>query len=651
MTMVLRIPILPLCLLALAAAPGSPAPVPFLTSAPVPGDGPVPGAWWVFLSDRGPDPAPRLSARLAELEELGCVERRLSRGSADAVGPGDLAPWSGYVAAIERIAAVRVLSRYLNAVSVMVEDWSTLRELAGEPFVAGLRPVSSSRITPLEPPEGGFTPEPGLLSEGQLSQIGLSGLHERGWAGQGVIVGVLDSGFNLYHPCFSATDILDEYDFVGDDSVTAFEEGDPPTAGLHGCGVLSLIGGYEEGMYSGGAPAASFLLMRTEDSGDEYQQEEDFWVAGLEWAEERGADVVSSSLGYIDWYGYEDMDGNTAVTTVAADSAATRGLLVVNAMGNEGPAPGTLIAPADGDMVLSIGAVSSLGEIVDFSSRGPTYDGRIKPEVVARGYYTMIANYESYSGYFGRNGTSYATPLVTSVVALLIEQHPSWDPGHIIAALRATSSRASSPDNDYGWGVVDATLAIGRESITGRVRRSDDGSPLAAYPLDITVEGDHYGVTTNEQGWFLLEPAQLGAFSVSDAGGAGQLLEQAGELDSAGVELELFVDTYTGQGEPDEPVLYPNPCIASGGDRVVYVGFDLARASDVTLTVFSVDARPVYTVTRTGLEPGEYRAPVEGEAFCWDWTDGDGAEVSSGIYLFVLEDTSGASVLKGALAK
>ena len=614
--------------------------------------GPVPGAWWVFFEDRGPDVSARLAERVAELEASGALERRALRGSVLA-GTGDLLPHRDYVATVSDVASPRVSSRFLNALSVRVESVEELRTISALPFVRAVRPVSVSCYSP-EPSPLVLWPEPGVMSDGQLGQIGVTDLHERGWSGSGIVVGVLDSGFNLDHVCFDGIDVLEEYDFVDDDSTTHFEQGDPTGTGDHGCGVLSLIGGYEEGMFSGGAPGASFLLARTEDTGDEYEQEEDYWVAGLEWAEENGADVMSSSLGYTDWYTFEDMDGNTAVTTIAADSAAARGLLVVNAMGNDGPGAGTMVAPADGDMVLSIGAVESSGEVAEFSSRGPTYDDRVKPDVMARGYYTIIANYSSGSGYFGRNGTSYATPLVTSVVALMLEQHPAWTPAQIVGILRSTSDRASSPDNDYGWGIVDARSAVGWSSLSGIVRRSDTGAPLTTFPLAVSVDGTEYEVLTNGHGWFLLEPATLGEYQVSSGGGPGEVLEQSGTLDSTGAEIEVFVDMYSGEGEPGSPNVYPNPCVLEGGaesDPGVYVGFDMDRPGSASLTVFSIDGRCLYSEIRTDLPAGAYRAPLPGEAFQWDWRDSSGDRVSSGVYFFLLVTDTETAVLKAALAR
>ncbi|MFH1865073.1 MAG: S8 family serine peptidase [Candidatus Eisenbacteria bacterium] len=167
--------------------------------------------------------------------------------------------------------------------------------------------------------------------------------------------------------------------------------------------------------------------------------------------------MVSSSLGYLDWYTYEDMDGNTAVVTKAADMAAARGIVVVNSMGNEGDDPWLyMIAPADGDSVLSIGAVDIDGDRVGFSSVGPTYDGRIKPDVMALGASAYVATTSDTASYGYASGTSFSCPLTAGAVGLLVQARPEWSPMEIIEALRSTATQSSSPDTLMGWGIVQA---------------------------------------------------------------------------------------------------------------------------------------------------------------------------------------------------
>ncbi len=585
-----------------------------------------------------------MEERVGEFEaslSAGCLERRLGAGL-DGADELDLPPWEGYTAGVEaRLGPgrLRVGSRYLNAVSVTASR-AEAEALLGLPFVSGIRPVARSAW--VEPPAEPAPLGTSDLSYAQLAQIGINTLLARGYTGEGVIVGVLDTGFNLSHICLSQVDVLAQWDVLDGDAETGPEPGDPPGQSAHGTAVLSLLGGLEGGIFSGGAFGASFVLAKTEDTTGEYPGEEDLWVAGLEYAELAEADLVSSSLGYIDWYGWEDLDGNTAVTTIAADAAASRGMPVLNAIGNNGPAPGTLIAPADGDSVFAVGGVDGSGAVASFSSRGPTADGRIKPDACARATSVIVAS-DASSGYHAGSGTSFATPLVASAAALLLEAHPEWNSLQVLDAIAATASQASSPDNDLGSGVVDAAAALTYRSVTGCARRSDTGERLPGYPLLLVIAGEDHVIETNAQGWFAFCPGLLGPFTLSGAGGGGQVIPVAGTLGEQGADLEVFVD-WEGGGNP--PGAYPVP-----SESGVWIGFDLASQTDVSVDVFSLDGRSVFRLELPGLAPGSYRAPVAGEAVWWDGDDPGGAPAASGVYIVLLRLGDELHRLKVALVR
>ena len=173
-----------------------------------------------------------------------------------------------------------------------------------------------------------------------------------------------------------------------------------------------MLAGYAPGNLIGPAFKSEYLLAKTEIMAEEIQQEEDNYVAALEWGEALGADIACASLGYLDWYTYNDLDGNTATTTIAVDIASNLGVLCVNSAGNEGDDPWYyIITPADADSVISVGAVLQNGEIANFSSRGPTYDGRIKPEVCAQGASTYCIRSNTENSYRTASGTSFSAPL------------------------------------------------------------------------------------------------------------------------------------------------------------------------------------------------------------------------------------------------
>ena len=293
-------------------------------------------------------------------------------------------------------------------------------------------------------------------SFGQVNQIKVPFLHDVGLDGRGVVVAVLDAGFdNLPHAAFATTRIVATRDFVnGDDNVANGGIGE----GSHGTATLSVLGGFHPGQIIGPAYAASFILAKTENTESETPVEEDNWAAAIEWAESMGADVVSSSLGYLTYdrpfpsYTAADMNGDTAITTRAADLAGERGVMVVNSAGNEGlnPSANTLGAPADGNLVLAVGAVSASGTRASFSSVGPTADGRIKPDVAAQGVGGQDRAARLDDGYTTANGTSFSCPLTAGVVALLVQANPSATVDQVFQALRSTASQAARSGQPAG---------------------------------------------------------------------------------------------------------------------------------------------------------------------------------------------------------
>ena len=319
-------------------------------------------------------------------------------------------------------------------------------------------------------------------------------LHERGLLGQGVRIALIDAGFNwTSHAAFADLRVVAARDFLnGDDDVR--DEPDQPVSGqeaahgqnVHGTRVLGVIAGRDPGHLIGVAPAAEYLLAKTEDTTpsatgteSELPVEEDRWVAGIEWADSLGAQVVNASLGYTRFedgtgYDYEDLDGATALTTRAAELAVARGIVVVAPAGNEGLSDWHYISvPADGPGVIAVGSVHPwTGELAPTSSRGPTADGRIKPDVVAPGRGVLSVSGRgagegaepfSLREYSHASGTSFAAPIAAGVCALLLQRHPDWTPRQVADALRSTAADLgpAGPDTLYGWGRVDAARASG----------------------------------------------------------------------------------------------------------------------------------------------------------------------------------------------
>lgn len=301
----------------------------------------------------------------------------------------------------------------------------------------------------------------------QLQQINVPAVHNLGFTGQGVTICVMDAGFNrLSHEVFSNMNIIAAYDFVNQD--TGVGDSTDMGSGSHGTQTLSAIGGFKQGKLIGPAFNSNFILAKTENTDSETPIEEDNWIAALEWADSIGVDVTSTSLGYLDYdfpfvgYTWQNMDGNTARITIAADLAVKKGIVVLNSAGNEGfnSSRNTLIAPADGDSVIAVGAVNSDGTRSGFSSVGNTIDGRIKPDIMAMGSNVTLASPYSNNGYTTGSGTSFSCPLAAGVAALILSFNPSLTPMQVRDVMRTTASRSQNPDRLYGWGIIDALAAI-----------------------------------------------------------------------------------------------------------------------------------------------------------------------------------------------
>jgi len=267
----------------------------------------------------------------------------------------------------------------------------------------------------------------------------------------------------------------------GDASTSDDGLGDVAGQQGHGTAILSVIGGYAPGHLYGPAFNAEFILAKTEkeevvEEGNrfEFQVEEDWWVKAIEWAEKLGADIVSSSLGYL-FVDYDELDGNTAVTTQAADIAARLGVLVANAVGNRReieitPPQDWLVAPADGDSVLAVGAIDEYGEYDDVAAFGPLVDGRDKPDV-ATYHIVRAANHAKADSFYSVGGTSFSTALVTGMCALMMEANPSWTNHDVREAVARTASLAGTvdpdtmefghaPNDSLGWGVPNVIRAM-----------------------------------------------------------------------------------------------------------------------------------------------------------------------------------------------
>ena len=531
-------------------------------------------------------------------------------------------------------ARIRVRSKWLHSVSVRATK-EQLKEIASLPFVRGLSPVARFRRVELVPSRPSPVPKfsPGRAPYGpsflQLDMLGVPKLHGMGLDGRGVRIAVLDAGFDTTHPAVRGSKIIAFRDFVkelADDT----SEASPTTSGNnHGLAVLSVLGGHDEGRLIGPAYEAEFILARTENTSWEWPLEEDTWIAAAEWADSLGADIISSSLGYFRWndgtgYSPDDLDGDTPRITQAADEAVKRGILVVTAAGNKAQSGwGTLICPGDGDSVITVGAVDGNLEAAPFSSRGPTSDGRIKPDLVALGVEVLAAWTDSAGAIYKRvSGTSIATPLITGISALILQAHPDWSPVQVREALRRSAHRALSPSCDVGWGVPYGPSALEAEgTLYGRVV-DDRVRPVQGAVLRLKVGEGTMETSTSPQGWFLLRGIPRGRYELDvwcPFYAPYTTYISLPEWDEISLGLERS------GSPPPRIVCSPNPV---GSDGAVF-SFPLYGRRKASFKLFSSSGELVWS--KEGKFQGE-NATVR-----WEGRNTEGRPVASGVYLCVVE--------------
>ena len=430
-------------------------------------------SFWIFFKDKGPIKQQDYEKILREnvFRFPGkTIQRRSLRGNGDLTDFFDLPVYRPYLDSLKSTGVkIKTVSRWLNAVSVLatVRDIERIAEFG---FVQKIQKVATF-YRPLpeiesKAPEYKKSLVPEILDYGpsyaQLLQIHVPELHRLGYTGKGIRIGMLDTGYFLHHRAFQylldSNRIVATRDFINGDSNV---EDSSDAQREHGTYTLSALAGYVPETLIGPAYNSEFVLAKTEIVLQEIQIEEDYWVAGIEWEESLGVDIISSSLGYNDWYTWQGLD--TALCTRAADIAVSKGVVVVNAAGNE---RNTLwhyiIAPANGDNVIAVGAVNLNGIIADFSSAGFPWDfqkGKIKPDVCACGFGTYCAT--AGGGYDYQNGTSLSTPLVAGACALILQTDTTLKPMQLRDRLWRTAYGVSSPDTLYGYGIVNTVRAAG----------------------------------------------------------------------------------------------------------------------------------------------------------------------------------------------
>lgn len=459
----------------------------------------APATYWVQFTDKAHTPYS------LEAPEAFLSPRALERRAHDQVpfDSLDLPVDPAYITALLAAGDIELLNRskWFNAVTIGSTDTLALDTLLGLPFVRDVkmlcdgRPRPSRALDKLEGLEKDYADTYGSALR-QVSMMNGHLLHAVGGArGQGMLIGILDAGFDRADvlPAFAAVRARQGIVLARD---LAHPGGNVYGESAHGRSVLAVLAGDLEGRLLGTAPLADYVLVRTEDANSEYLVEEDNWVSGAELCDSLGCDVLSTSLGYTVFddstqdHTYADLDGLTTRISIAAGIAARKGMLPVNSAGNSGEASWHYIgAPADAFGILVVGAVDDDRRLAGFSSRGPTADGRIKPDVCAVGRGTVGLN-DSGQDIARINGTSFSAPLVAGLTACLWQLHRDRSNAAIIDAVRRSASQADRPDNDLGYGIPDfwrAHLLLGGRDLTGL--RTEDVLDVMPMPF-----GDFFDV-------------------------------------------------------------------------------------------------------------------------------------------------------------
>ena len=391
------------------------------------------------------------------------VERRKKQGLA--IDSTDLPVCSAYIKMLEEQGGRCVhTSKWNNTVIMETSSEAVAEAYRKQPFVESVRKVWIEIKLPVQKKEN-RKEEVTNRNKKQKDRFGLSkaqialhrgdSLHQMGYRGRGIHIAVIDAGFYNVDAMnmFKRARILGTHDFVNPQSDIYGEHN-------HGLKVLSCMAANIPHTLVGTAPEASYWLLRSEDNDTEQIIEEDNWAAAVEFADSVGVDVINTSLGYYSYdnaddnYQYRELDGHTSLMSNTASYIAKKGMVLVCSAGNTGLSTWKKITPpADGEDILTVGAIDLDGLNTDFSAIGYTADGRVKPDVMSAGFKVSVAGNNGGTSY--ANGTSFSAPILCGLVACLWQACPWMNALDIIDVVRRSGDRYDVPDNIYGYGIAD----------------------------------------------------------------------------------------------------------------------------------------------------------------------------------------------------
>jgi len=433
------------------------------------------GVYWVYFTDKA-GTGYQIDEPDQFLSDRSVNRRAMQRLAVDQL---DLPVNTDYLQEIRDMGVIiKHVSRWLNGIAMIQMDEEMFQDVLQKPFTDTVpwEPQKFALHFPQISGEPRFDPplvqgpafDYGIARE-QVELIRTDQLHEMGYTAGGVWIGVLDAGFyNVdslpsFIPLLDEGRILDARNYVNGTSIYRQNNS-------HGMSVLSLMAGEWDGNMIGTAPHASYLLCMTEDPDQETRIEEIAWIEAAEFADSLGVDVLNTSLGYSEFdgglfdYSYSDMDGLSSYISRAASLTASRGMILCNSAGNSGDDEWFYItAPADALDILAVGAVDSTNLLANFSSRGPSFDSRIKPDVTTMGRGSGV---QHWSGGLARgNGTSYASPIMAGSVAALWQAFPELTAKELINNIKQSGHLSARPNSNYGYGTPNMLQAY--HSITG----------------------------------------------------------------------------------------------------------------------------------------------------------------------------------------